>query len=146
MKKLILLALLISSGTFYSQENNNKENKEKIEVGVVAKGEIAYSEEEAINLELEEKSDDHINLSTITDCTILYANSTYQKPNIIITKGKISVSLGRNVQKIQLRSVPGNGIRFFKSGTYKIPNGEYVLSLFGSTYPYNYIKACVTYE
>ncbi|TDQ28692.1 hypothetical protein [Tenacibaculum caenipelagi] len=81
-----------------------------------------------------------------TDCTILWANGQYQKPNIIVTQGKISVRLGRNIQKIQLRSVPGNGIRFFKNGTYSIPNGEYVLSLWGGTYPYAYIKACVSYD
>ncbi|WP_299057776.1 hypothetical protein [uncultured Polaribacter sp.] len=80
------------------------------------------------------------------DCTVLHSNGVYEKPNVVITGGRVSVSLGRNVKKIQLRSVPGNGIRHFRGGTHNIPNGEYVLSLFGGTYPYSFIKACISYN
>jgi len=83
----------------------------------------------------------------VTDCTILWYNGQYQKPNIVITDRKFKFSSRhRNVQKIQLRSVSGGGIRYYnRLGTYRIPNGEYVLSLWGSTYGYRYIKACVKY-
>ncbi|MDP3468742.1 MAG: hypothetical protein Q8S11_10435 [Daejeonella sp.] len=40
-----------------------------------------------------------------TDCTILWWNGQYQKPNIDVTKGRIYVTLGVNVQKIQLRQM-----------------------------------------
>jgi len=82
------------------------------------------------------------------DCTILWWNGNYQKPNIRISDGKfVYKSKHRNVTKIQLRSVPGGGIRYYSSlGTYRIPNGDYILSLWGSTYGYNKISACVEYK
>ncbi len=84
---------------------------------------------------------------TQSDCTILWWNGNYQRPNISISKGKINVSLGRNVKKIQLRHVASGAIRFYSSsGSYQVPNGDYVLSLFGSTNPYKFIKACVSYD
>lgn len=83
---------------------------------------------------------------TRSDCTILWWNGNYQRPNISISKGKISVSLGRNVKQVQLRHVSSGAIRYYKSGTHQIPNGDYVLSLFGSTHPHKYIKACVSYD
>ena len=82
------------------------------------------------------------------DCTILWWNGQYQKPNIKIINGWIRFSSRhRNVDKIQLRSVPGGGIRYIKRlGEHRIPNGDYVLSLWGSTYGYKSIKACVEYR
>jgi hypothetical protein len=86
-------------------------------------------------------------VAEIKDCTILWWNGQYQKPNITISDGKFRfVSKHRNVTKIQLRSV-GGGIRYYTSlGTHRIPNGSYVLSLWGSTYGYNNISACVKYN
>ena len=81
----------------------------------------------------------------ITDCTILYWNGEYQKPNVTITGGKIAVRLGAQVSKIQMRHVDSGGIRFYKGGTHRIPNGVYVLSLWGHTYRRKFIKACITY-
>lgn len=81
-----------------------------------------------------------------TDCTILWWNGQYQKPNIDITDGKIFVSLGVNVEKIQMRHAASGAIRFYYGGPAYIPNGTYVLSLWGSTYPNEYISACVSYD
>lgn len=120
--------------------------KNEIHKGFNAIGEETYHHE--LDIELSENIDAIKKGAAFKhrDCTVLYSNGVYEKPNIVITGGKVSVSLGRNVQKIQLRSVPGNGIRYYKGGTHRIPNGEYVLSLFGGTYPYGNIKACVSYN
>lgn len=81
-----------------------------------------------------------------TACTILYGNGQYQRPNVTITGGKIWVRLGAQVEKIQMRHSPSGGIRFYKAGgPFTIPNGTYVLSLWGSTYGKEYIKACIDY-
>ena len=114
-------------------------------LGFSAEGELSVNngfEDHEIDIEEESSDKNHVQ----KDCTILWWNGEYQKPNISITKGKISVGLGRNVKKIQLRHASNGGVRYYKSGTHSVPNGEYVLSLFGSTYPHKYIKACVTYE
>jgi hypothetical protein len=50
------------------------------------------------------------------------------------------------VQRIQLRHVSSGGTRFFGGGRHSVEPGEYVLSLWGSTYPHTSIRACVTYE
>lgn len=99
-------------------------------------------------LESIENEEEESTLTTQKDCTILWWNGRYQKPNIKITDGKTRfVSRHRNVTRIQLRRVPGGGIRYYSSpGTHRIPNGEYVLSLWGSTYGYNRISACVEYK
>lgn len=120
--------------------------KNEIHKGFNANGEEMYQHE--LDIELSEKTGELEKNAAFRhrDCTVLHSNGVYEKPNVVITGKKVSVSLGRNVQKIQLRSVPGNGIRHFRSGTHRIPNGEYVLSLFGGTYPYSYIKACISYD
>lgn len=81
-----------------------------------------------------------------TDCTILWWNGEYQRPNIEITKGKMYVVLGTNVTKVQMRHSQTGAIRYYYTGVAVIPNGLYVLSLFGSTYPYDKISACVSYD
>ncbi len=125
----------------------NEELKNEIHSGFNANGEETYQNDfEDKTLEKDDEIVEKSSSFAHSDCTKLYTNGVYEKPNIIITGGKVTVSLGRNVTKIQLRSVPGNGIRHFRGGTHRIPNGEYVLSLFGTTYPYSYIRACVSYS
>jgi hypothetical protein len=83
----------------------------------------------------------------VTDCTILWSNGQYQKPNVVIKDRKFRfTSKSQNIRRIQMRSVNGGGVRYYSSlGLHRIPNGEYVLSLWGGTYPYAYIKACIKY-
>jgi len=127
-----------------------KEKKENTErhLGFNAKGDelidlgIEHSVEEKIVLPEDKESANFAK----RDCTILYWNGAYQKPNVSITGGRISVSLGRNVQRIQLRHIASGAIRYYVGGTYNIPNGDYVLSLWGSTYPHEYIIACISYN
>lgn len=96
------------------------------------------------NVEL--PSGDSASRKTETDCTILYNNGEYQRPNVTITGGKIWVRLGEQVDKIQMRHSPSGGIRYYKAGgPFTIPNGTYVLSLWGNTYKKEYIKACIDY-
>ncbi|WP_299215696.1 hypothetical protein [uncultured Aquimarina sp.] len=121
--------------------------KKEVHKGFEAIGEDAQGKGfDELNIDIADDVTKALSAYTNRDCTILRANGEYEKPNVLITGGRVSVSLGRNVNKIQLRSVPGNGIRFFQNGTHSIPNGEYVLSLWGGTYPYPYIRACISYD
>jgi len=98
------------------------------------------------NTDNHELSNDKIEVDRKTACTKLWWNGQYQKPNITITTGRIVVRLGKNVENIQLRHASSGGINYFNGGTHSIENGTYVLSLFGSTHPYEYIIACVDYD
>lgn len=104
------------------------------------------SEPEIENLN-ESDLDNQENKKLVTDCTILWATGQYQKPNVVITDKKFRfTSKSQNISRIQLRSVNGGGIRYYnRLGLHRIPNGEYVLSLWGGTYPHAYIKACIKY-
>jgi hypothetical protein len=136
-------------------------NENVLHKGFTANGEVLFdnglnqlSEEDlSSSLAQEETALTIINdnkeaLAVHRDCTILRWNGDFQKPNINIIDGKFSFMYKHNnVTKIQLRSVPGGGIRYYNSlGTYCVPNGEYILSLWGSTYGYDQISACVEYN
>ena len=82
---------------------------------------------------------------TIRDCSRLYIDR-YEKPNLSIADQWIYVELGPQVTNAQLRHVPSGGIRLFKNGRYRVPPGDYVLSLHGHNYGRNYVWACVTYQ
>jgi hypothetical protein len=112
---------------------------------LTAHGEITFSEDRGSH-SVETLADQFEETYAQRDCTILWSNGRYQKPNINVTRGQIGVTMGQGVQRIQLRHVSSGAIRFYTSGTYRIPNGEYVLSLWGSTFPGPYIMACVSYQ
>lgn len=82
---------------------------------------------------------------TIRDCSRLYIDR-YEKPNLSIADQWIYVELGPQVTNAQLRHVPSGGIRLFKNGRYRVPPGDYVLSLHGHNYGRKYVWACVTYQ
>ncbi len=137
--------------------------KKFLHKGFVSKGESSndngfndFSEIELKNTLTEPKTENLVESDSereegekrlVTDCTILWATGQYQKPNVVIKDRKFRfISKSQNISRIQLRSVNGGGIRYYSTlGLHRIPNGEYVLSLWGGTYPYAYIKACIKY-